>query len=110
MKIIELLITSLSASHILFHTSQIKLKWVLLCIFNLTTQGKLKAKRLQQLMSSFKSSDLGPYGGGSYSAPNGKTVKLQQVPLTGLKDGLNEERVVIGKVVCSFATDEPIPL
>ena len=61
-------------------------------------------------MSSFKPADLGPYGGGSYSAPNGKTVKLEQVALSGLKDGLNDERVVVGKVVCSIATDDPIPL
>ncbi|XP_071508817.1 tetratricopeptide repeat protein 5-like [Diadema antillarum] len=72
-------------------------------------KGKMKAKRLQQLMSSFKDSDLGPYGGGSYTSPTGQTVKLEAVMLSRLTDGANQEKVVVGKVVCSVGTDEPIP-
>ena len=74
------------------------------------SQGKLKNKKLHQLTSSIKESCLGPYGGGSYSSPNGKTVKLKNVQLSSLDEGLNEEKVVVGRVVCSVATDEPIPL
>ncbi|XP_038067973.1 tetratricopeptide repeat protein 5-like [Patiria miniata] len=72
-------------------------------------KGKLKAKRLQQLLASIKETDLGPYGGGSYTPPKGDPVKLELMPLSRLAAGPNPEKVVHGKVVCSVATDEPIP-
>ncbi|XP_063971795.1 tetratricopeptide repeat protein 5-like [Lytechinus pictus] len=72
-------------------------------------KGKLKAKRLQKLMSSFKENDLGPYSGGSYTSPNGQTVKLEPCVLSRLQEGINSEKVVVGKVVCSIATEELIP-
>lgn len=61
-------------------------------------------------MSSFKQNDLGPYGGGSYTSPNGQAVKLEQCVLSRLQEGANPEKVVVGKVVCSIATEELIPL
>ncbi|XP_072024550.1 tetratricopeptide repeat protein 5-like [Amphiura filiformis] len=72
-------------------------------------KGKLKNKKLHQLTSSIKESCLGPYSGGSYTSPNGKTVKLKHVQLSSLDEGLNAEKVVVGRVVCSVASEEPIP-
>ena len=81
-----------------------------MCSFYFYKQGKLKAKRLHQSIASIKESDLGPYGGGSYTPPTGDPVKLEVTPLSRLKPGPNPERVVLGKVVCSVGSDKPIPL
>lgn len=75
-----------------------------------TPQGKLKNKKLQQLISSLTEADLGPYAGGSYTGANKETVKLEPCPLSKLVEGKNLEKVVVGKVVCSVSLDEPIPL
>ncbi|XP_071784948.1 tetratricopeptide repeat protein 5-like [Asterias amurensis] len=88
--------------------------WELITYLQRVTQlvhqkGKLKAKRLHQLIASIKEFDLGPYGGGSYTPPTGDPVKLELTPLSRLKPGPNPERVVLGKVVCSVGSDKPIP-
>ena len=70
----------------------------------------MKAKRLHHIIASIKDSDLGPYGGGSYTPPIGDAVKLELTPLSGLIPGPNPEKVVLGRVVCSVGSDEPIPL
>ncbi|XP_071823555.1 tetratricopeptide repeat protein 5-like isoform X2 [Apostichopus japonicus] len=72
-------------------------------------KGKLKNKKLQQLISSLTEADLGPYAGGSYTGANKETVKLEPCPLSKLVEGKNLEKVVVGKVVCSVSLDEPIP-
>ncbi|XP_002735299.1 tetratricopeptide repeat protein 5-like [Saccoglossus kowalevskii] len=72
-------------------------------------KGKLKSKRLKQLMKSMNDKDLGPYGGGSYTSSKGDTVELQHVTLVQLIPGVNHKKVVLGKVVCSVAIEEPIP-
>ena len=74
-------------------------------------QGKLKAKRLANMISTLSQQDLGPYVGGSYtSGRNGKTIKLEHVMLADLQPLQNTEKVVAGKVVCSVVSDEPVPL
>ncbi|EFA01806.1 tetratricopeptide repeat protein 5 [Tribolium castaneum] len=74
-----------------------------------TTSGKMKAKRLQQILQSIDSKQLGPYAGGSYTSSANQTVKLDEIPLGGLKPGLNEEKVVLGKVVCSVQNEDSVP-
>ncbi|KAF2901649.1 hypothetical protein ILUMI_04537 [Ignelater luminosus] len=71
--------------------------------------GKMKSKRKQQILQSISSKQLGPYGGGSYTSPTGQTVKLEEVLLNDLKPGLNEEKVVLGKVVCSVYNEDGVP-
>ncbi|GJQ77322.1 hypothetical protein Trydic_g20740 [Trypoxylus dichotomus] len=74
-----------------------------------STSGKMKSKRLTQLLQSIDSRQLGPYGGGSYTSSSGQTVKLDEVNVSDLKPGINEEKVILGKVVCSVHNEEAVP-
>nr|XP_022911310.1 tetratricopeptide repeat protein 5-like [Onthophagus taurus] len=75
------------------------------------TSGKMKLKKLQQLLQSInESKQLGPFSGGSYtSTVTGATVKLNEVKLNDLQPGLNEEKVILGKVVCSVHNEDTVP-
>nr|CAI5824005.1 unnamed protein product [Callosobruchus analis] len=74
------------------------------------SSGKMKAKRLQQLLQTIDSKHLGPYYGGSYTSTTGKqTVKLDACKLSDLKAGVNAEKVVLGKVVCSVRNEDVVP-
>ncbi|XP_046842823.1 tetratricopeptide repeat protein 5-like [Xenia sp. Carnegie-2017] len=72
-------------------------------------KGKLKPKRLMSMLHGFKDADLGPYNGGSYTSNSGQNIKLKHVTLPMLKCGLNENQVIVGKVVGIVPYDEPIP-
>ncbi|GLH11182.1 Tetratricopeptide repeat protein 5 [Gryllus bimaculatus] len=72
-------------------------------------KGKVKAKKLHQMIQSLDTKQLGPYGGGSYTSPKGLSVKLEPIPLDNLQRGLNVEKVVLGKVVCSFQDENNVP-
>uniref|UniRef100_A0A6P7G2P1 Tetratricopeptide repeat protein 5-like n=1 Tax=Diabrotica virgifera virgifera TaxID=50390 RepID=A0A6P7G2P1_DIAVI len=61
------------------------------------------------VLMSIDSKQLGPYGGGTYTSPNGTKVKLVESKLKHLKDGINEEIVVLGKVVCSVRNEDTVP-
>ncbi|XP_023311567.1 tetratricopeptide repeat protein 5-like [Anoplophora glabripennis] len=74
-----------------------------------STSGKMKPKRLQQTLQSIDSKQLGPYSGGSYTSSNGEAVKLIETKLSDLKPGINEERVILGKVVCSVRNEDTVP-
>jgi hypothetical protein len=91
------------------------MNWVSLNTVNHQTflylfQGKLKVKKMQTMLKSLSESDLGPYGGGSYTSPSGKSISLTTVPLASLRPDTNLEKVVVGKVVCSLTSDDPVPL
>jgi tetratricopeptide (TPR) repeat protein len=65
-------------------------------------KGKLRPKKLQSLVNSIDDkTNLGPYSSGTYTAPNGKTARLEAVLLNQLQPGANPEKVILGKVVCS---------
>ena len=57
-----------------------------------------------------KPSDFGPYQGGSYTSPKGQTVTLKPIGFSELQADVNSEKVVLGKVVCTLLSEEPIPL
>jgi hypothetical protein len=61
------------------------------------------------LLQSIHPKQLGPYGGGCYTVRN-ETVKLEPVVLKNLHLGINLEKLVLGKVVCSVHNDDPVPL
>ena len=67
-------------------------------------------KKLQAMLNSIRESDLGPYSGGSYTGPHGTSVKLTICTLSDLLPGVNVEKVVLGKVVCSLNTGDRVPL
>ena len=72
------------------------------------SKGKLKAKKFNSLVESLKSGSegslLGPYGGGEF-----KSVSLKPVAFSDLEEGLNGEKVVVGKVICSVHTADEVP-
>ena len=84
----------------------------------------MKTKRFNCLVDSLTSKSLGPYGGGSYSGPTRTfpsadgssnkpettTVSLSEVPFSELKEGLNAEKVTLGRVICSVHSEEEVPL
>ncbi|CAG9762561.1 unnamed protein product [Ceutorhynchus assimilis] len=72
-------------------------------------KGKLKPKKLHQILQSIDSKQLGPYGGGSYTSTKGETAKLTEVSYDSLNAGLNEEKVILGKVVCSARNEDTVP-
>jgi len=74
-------------------------------------QGKMRGKKLQSLVDRISPQvDLGPYAGGSYCPGSGQSVKLELVTLGRLQAGLNAERVVVGRAVCSVSTESSVTL
>lgn len=73
------------------------------------TKGKLKDKKIKGLVQTIKDVDLGPYGGGKYTSPSGKTIDLIYCKLCDLKPQVNKEKVILGKVVCTVQSNEPVP-
>ncbi|XP_025836601.1 tetratricopeptide repeat protein 5-like isoform X2 [Agrilus planipennis] len=73
------------------------------------TSGKMKVKRLKQIVQSIDNKQLGPYSGGKYTSSGGQAVKLDEVLLSNLSVGLNEEKVMLGKVVCSIYNEDKVP-
>ena len=61
------------------------------------------------MVHSLDPSDLGPYGGGSYTSPSGQTVQLEHVTVSKLVSGCNPNKVIVGKVVGSVPVDDPVP-
>ncbi|XP_034952007.1 tetratricopeptide repeat protein 5-like [Chelonus insularis] len=74
----------------------------------IASKGRLKTKRLYQMIQSLDKKYMGPYKNGSYTSGN-KSIKLELVPLKDLKEGLNIEQVIFGKVVCWIQTTDAVP-
>ena len=71
----------------------------------------MKPKKLESFIQSLSDDkDLGPYHGGSYTGPKGKTVTLTHVKLRALQAGINTEKVVLGKVVCTVIQPDQVQL
>ncbi|XP_046748130.1 tetratricopeptide repeat protein 5-like [Diprion similis] len=73
-----------------------------------TTKGRLKVKKLHQLVQGLDTKHLGPYKGGSYTLGD-KSVKLDLVSMKDLTPGVNVEKVVYGKVVCWIQDPDCVP-
>lgn len=76
----------------------------------LDLKGKLKAKKLTSMVESLSESQLGPYTGGSYKHPSkGTSVNLGLIMFNELMAGLNSEKVILGKVICSVHSGDSVP-
>jgi len=76
----------------------------------LDLKGKLKAKKLTSMVESLSDSQLGPYTGGSYKHPSkGTSVNLDLIMFSELVAGLNSEKVILGKVICSVHSTDSVP-
>lgn len=71
-------------------------------------KGKLKNRRIQTLLNSFSSNDLGPYLNGSYLS-EGKKVKFVQCFMCDLNQGNNVGKVITIKVLCNMADLTLVP-
>ncbi|KAL3265748.1 hypothetical protein HHI36_009949 [Cryptolaemus montrouzieri] len=74
-----------------------------------STKGKLKTKRLQSLLNSIDSKQLGPYLEDTKNILTGENAKLVPVKIHELKPELNERKVLLGKVVCSVRNEDTVP-
>ncbi|XP_045480809.1 tetratricopeptide repeat protein 5-like [Harmonia axyridis] len=74
-----------------------------------STKGKMKNKRLKNLLNSINSKHLGPYLEDTKNIVTGANAKLIPVNIQGLTAGLNELKVLLGKVVCSVRNEETVP-
>ncbi|XP_058149824.1 tetratricopeptide repeat protein 5 isoform X2 [Dasypus novemcinctus] len=75
----------------------------------LQSKGKVKTKKLQNMLGSLRPAHLGPCGDGRYQSASGQKVTLEQKPLSALQPGMNSGAVVLGKVVFSLTTEEKVP-
>eukprot|EP00095_Tigriopus_kingsejongensis_P002947 maker-scaffold2090_size21136-snap-gene-0.3 protein:Tk02947 transcript:maker-scaffold2090_size21136-snap-gene-0.3-mRNA-1 annotation:"tetratricopeptide repeat protein 5-like" len=72
-------------------------------------KGKLKTKRFHALIEGIQSKHLGPYGGGKFLPSSGPGVELREVPFDRLQEGLNEKKVILGKVIFSLQSLDGVP-
>ncbi|KAG8222338.1 hypothetical protein J437_LFUL001324 [Ladona fulva] len=73
------------------------------------SKGKLKGKKLQNLIQAIDDKHLGPYQSGSFLSTSNQTVKIECVTFTQLVPGFNPEKVILGKVVCSVVSEDEVP-
>lgn len=74
-----------------------------------TKCGMTGKAKLQKLMSGINNTQLGPYGGGSYTSPAGKTINLEEKVFNQLAEGANSNAVVCGKVIGTLSADTAVP-
>ncbi|XP_075981931.1 tetratricopeptide repeat protein 5-like [Anticarsia gemmatalis] len=74
------------------------------------TRGKLKAKKLANMVQSIDKKMLGCYGEGSlHKFGRSREVALELTRLDQLQEGSNEAKVVLGRVVGSIHNDNAVP-
>lgn len=74
-----------------------------------TRCGLLGKTKLNKIVASISEQGLGPFGGGSYTSPLGKSINLKCKHLEELSKGSNPGVVINGKVVGSLSTDPSVP-
>lgn len=68
-------------------------------------KGKLKTKRYNGLVQSIESKSLGPLANPLIQ----RKEALQEIPFGHLKPGANEDKVILGKVICSIHSEDTVP-
>ncbi|RXG69639.1 Tetratricopeptide repeat protein 5, partial [Armadillidium vulgare] len=77
-----------------------------LCQF-VESRGQLTQRKLNSLMKGISDNCLGPYEKGGTSLTGG--MKPILVPLKLLAEGSNENKIVLGRVVCTVVPDSGLP-
>ncbi|XP_013794044.1 tetratricopeptide repeat protein 5-like [Limulus polyphemus] len=73
-------------------------------------KGNQKARKLQNFLKSLKLHHLGPYGKDSSSSSTGRRHNtFQHIKLCQLLPGVNQGKVVLGKVVGNIVTEDEVP-
>ncbi|KAL0853186.1 hypothetical protein ABMA27_012943 [Loxostege sticticalis] len=74
------------------------------------TKGKLKGKKLQQMVQSIDKKMLGVYGPGTFHTFGARRdVTLELVRMNELQEGANEGKVILAKVVGSIHSENAVP-
>lgn len=68
-------------------------------------QGKVKARRLRNMLSSLSTSALGPCSSPQFRSPSGRVGSLEPRTLSALTHGHNGGVAALGKVVFSLASE-----
>ncbi|XP_073693535.1 tetratricopeptide repeat protein 5 [Garra rufa] len=71
----------------------------------LENKGKVKARRLRNMLSSLSTSALGPCSSPQFRSPSGRVGSLEPRSLSALTHGHNGGVAALGKVVFSFASE-----
>ncbi|XP_015602216.1 tetratricopeptide repeat protein 5 [Cephus cinctus] len=72
------------------------------------SNGRLKPKKLHQMIQTMDKKQLGAYKDGFYTSGN-KFVKLNLIPIKELIPGANLEKLIFGKVVCWIQDPDCVP-
>ncbi|XP_037781876.1 tetratricopeptide repeat protein 5-like [Penaeus monodon] len=71
------------------------------------SKGQLNQRRLMGFIGDINNSQLGPYDKGGTNLSGGRKPDL--VPLALLGEGSNQDKIILGKVVCTVIPDSGIP-
>ncbi|NP_001017654.2 tetratricopeptide repeat protein 5 [Danio rerio] len=71
----------------------------------LENKGKIKARRLRNMLSSLSTSALGPCSSPQFRSPSGRVGSLEPRSLSSLTHGHNSGVAALGKVVFSLASE-----
>ncbi|XP_063831729.1 tetratricopeptide repeat protein 5-like [Ostrinia nubilalis] len=75
------------------------------------TRGKLKGKKIQQMVQSIDKKMLGPYTPGTFHTFGArKSVTLDVTPIDSLQEGANEGKVLLARVIGSIHSESAVPL
>ncbi|XP_059140737.1 tetratricopeptide repeat protein 5-like [Physella acuta] len=72
-------------------------------------KGKMRAKKMDSLVKSLVDREVAQYQSCQYINTSGKTVALTYCKLSDLQPKVNEGKIVLGKVVCSINSNDPVP-
>ncbi|KAH9515620.1 Tetratricopeptide repeat protein 5 [Bulinus truncatus] len=75
----------------------------------ITLKGKIKTKKLHTFMKQLVERELPQYKSVQSSNINGQNVSLTYCKLSELQPKVNEGKIVVGKVVCTINSGNPVP-
>ena len=80
-----------------------------MCNTAVQNKGSLKPKKLKNLLSQIKESDLGPFLGGTYTSPLNKQITLKCALIKDLHADRNDNVVIHGKVIAVIPVKDGVP-
>lgn len=75
----------------------------------LANKGRVKTKKIQSWTSKLGDQELGPYAGGNYTSPKNDKITLEVTAFSNLTAGLNEHKVIVGRLLGFIITEEKTP-
>lgn len=72
-------------------------------------KGRLKRKKLTNLINQIKDADFGPYANGTYTSPLNKSIDLKKTCIKELSLNRNDGKVICGKVIAVIPVKDTVP-